>query len=162
VRTADLDQVFEAVEKTIAATDWAAFALRAIAIRHVDWGVPGQGLAVLQIQPNPAVLDYQARLLAAVSQYVESGGTAAAFVTDADDPVISPTTIEWVEGFVPAQMGNKYIPHVTVGFATLDDLKEIEAATFDASDVHPASVAVYHLGNNGTARQQLKAWALST
>jgi hypothetical protein len=161
VRTADLDRVFDAIEKTIADTDTTALTMRANAIRHVDWGVPGQGLAVLQIQPSAAVLDYQARLLAAVSPLTESGGTAAAFVTDADDSDISPTTIDWVEGFVPAQIGQKYIPHITVGFATLDDLKEIEAETFDAFDVHPASVAVYHLGNNGTARQQLKAWQLS-
>jgi len=162
VRTADLDEVFDAVEKTIAETDVPALKLRAIAIRHADWGVPGQGLAVLQVQPNDAVLDYQARLLAAVSPHVESGGTAAAFVTDAEDPDISPTTIGWVEGFVPAQIGASYIPHITVGFATLDDLKEIEAAAFDAFDVHPASAAVYHLGNNGTARRLLKTWPLGS
>jgi len=161
VRTADLGQVFDAVEHTIAATDVTTLALRAIGIRHVDWGVPGQGLAVLQIQPNAAVLDYQARLLSAVTPCVESGGAAVAFVTDADDPDISPTTIAWVEGFVPAQIGDKYIPHITVGFATLDDLKEIEAAAFDEFDVHPSSVAVYHLGNNGTARQLLKAWPVT-
>ncbi|GAB3780280.1 hypothetical protein [Nocardioides ungokensis] len=161
VRSADLDRVFDAVEKTIAETDMAALSLRAIAIRHADWGVPGQGLAVFQIKPNPAVLGYQARLLAAISPYVASGGNAAAFVTDAADPYINPTTIAWVEGFVPAQLGGGYIPHITVGFATLDDLSEIEAAPFDAFDVHPISVAVYHLGNNGTARQQLKAWTLT-
>jgi 2'-5' RNA ligase len=161
VRTADLDQMFEAVEKTIVESDVSALTLRAIAIRHADWGVPGQGLAVLQLQPHAAVLDYQARLLAALSPYVESGGTAAAFVTDADDPDISQTTIDWVEGYVPGQLGEKYVPHITVGFATLDDLQEIEDAPFDAFDVHPASVAVYHLGNNGTARRQLKAWPLS-
>ncbi len=161
VRTADLDRMFEAVEKTIAETDVSALTLRAIAIRHADWGVPGQGLAVLQLRPNAAVLDYQARLLAAISPYVETGGTAAAFVTDADDPHISQTTIDWVEDFVPGQLGDTYIPHITVGFATLTDLKEIEADSVGAFDVHPASVAVYHLGNNGTARQQLKAWPLS-
>jgi hypothetical protein len=31
---------------------------------------------------------------------------------------------------------------------------------FDAFPVHPASVAIYHLGNNGAARTELKAWAL--
>ncbi len=162
MRTAELDRVFEAVETTIAETDMSDLGLRAIAIRHADWGVPGQGLVVLQIQPSAAVLRYQARLLAAISPYVESGGTAAAFVTDADDPEISQTTADWVEGFVPTQLGEGYIPHITVGFATLTDLTDIEGATFDAFDVRPASVAIYHLGNNGTARRQLKAWALNT
>jgi hypothetical protein len=162
VRTADLEHVFDAVERTISETDASVLRLRAVVLRHVDWGVPGQGLAVIQIQPNPAVLDYQARLLAAVSPHVESGGTAAAFMADADGPDISQSTIDWVEGYVPAQLGNAYIPHITVGFAALDDLKEIEAAAFDAFDVHPVSVAVYHLGNNGTARRSLKAWELGS
>ena len=37
VRTADLDRVYDAVEKTIAGTDVSALKLRAIAIRHADW-----------------------------------------------------------------------------------------------------------------------------
>jgi hypothetical protein len=38
----------------------------------------------------------------------------------------------------------------------------IEAEPFDAFAVHPAGVAVYHLGNNGTARKLLKAWPVQT
>jgi hypothetical protein len=37
-------------------------------------------------------------------------------------------------------------------------LKIVEAEPFDAFTVHPAGVAIYHLGNNGTARENLKAW----
>ena len=57
---------------------------------------------------------------------------------------------------MPAQLGESYIPHITVGFARLTDLTDIEGATFEAFDVRPASVAIYHLGNNGTARRQLE------
>jgi hypothetical protein len=162
VRTADLDRVYDSVEKTVAATDAASLSYRAVAIRHTNWGVPGQGLAVLIVQPSPQVLDFQADLLAAVTPYVESGGTDAAFVRDAGEP-ISQSTRDWVEGFVPAQIGpGKYIAHITVGFATLDDLKSIEAEPFNPFPIHPTSLAVYHLGNNGTARKELKAWTLST
>ena len=56
---------------------------------------------------------------------------------------------------------DEYIAHITVGFATLDDLKTIEAEPFDAFPVHPESLAVYHLGNSGTARTQLEAWPLT-
>jgi hypothetical protein len=41
--------------------------------------------------------------------------------------------------------------------ATFDDLKVIEAEPFEAFAVNPARVAVYHLGNNGTARELLKS-----
>jgi hypothetical protein len=40
------------------------------------------------------------------------------------------------------------------------DLKAMQAEPFDEFDVHPASLAVYHLGNNGTARTQLQSWPL--
>jgi hypothetical protein len=157
-RTADLDQVYDAVEETLAETDMAALSYEAVKIAHADWGFPGYGPAVLLVQVSPEVLDFQARLAAAIAPFTESGGTAEAFVADPGE-VISPTIVEWVEGYVPAQIGaGKYLPHLTVGAAKFDDLKTIEAEPFDAFTVHPAAVAVYHLGNNGTAREKLKAW----
>ena len=90
-----------------------------------------------------------------------SDGAGAGFVTDPDEE-ISQSTIDWVEGYVPAQIGpGKYIAHITVGFATLEDLKVIEAEPFDAFVARLASVAVYHLGKFGTARTQLREWALT-
>jgi len=161
VRTTDLDGVYVAIEKTLAATDTSALSYQAVAIKHGDWGVPGQGLAVILVQPSPQVLDFQAALLATVSPFTESGGTAAAFVTDPGED-ISQSTLDWVDGFAPAQIGpGRYTAHITVGFATLDDLEAIEAEPFDAFTVHPAGVAVYHLGNSGAARTQLKAWPLT-
>ena len=162
VRTADLDRVYDAIDQTIANIDAGSLRYRAVAIRHIDWGVPGQGLAVLLVQPSPEVLDFQAKLLAAITPYVGTHGTAAAFATDAGVPDISQPTLDWVEGFVPAQVGpGKYIAHITVGFATLEDLETIEAEPFDSFAVHPASIAVFHLGDNGTAHTQLNAWRLS-
>jgi hypothetical protein len=162
VRTAELDQVYDAVESTIAATDTTALTYKAVALRHTEWGVPGQGLAVIVIEPSPAVLDFQAALLAAIAPHTESNGTAAAFVTEPGEQ-ISQSTRDWVEGFVPAQIGaGHYIAHCTVGFATLDDLTTIEAEPFDPFPIHPIGVAVYHLGNNGTAHTELKAWPLTS
>jgi len=161
VRTADLEGVYAAVEQTLAATDVAALSYRAVALRHADWGVPGQGLAVIVVEPSSHVLDFQAALLAAVTPFTASGGTAAAFVTDPGEQ-ISQSTIDWVDGFVPTQIGaGRYVAHVTVGFATLEDLERIEAEPFDAFPVRPASVAIYHLGNSGAARSELKAWPLT-
>jgi len=160
VRTADLEGVYDAVEKTLAATDTGALAYQAVAIRHLDWGVPGQGLAGLVVQPSPQVLDFQAALLAAVTPFTESGGTADAFVRDPGED-ISQSTLDWVEAFVPAQIGpDRYIAHITVGFATLDDLKTIEAEPFDPFAIHPAAIAVYHLGKAGAARKLLNTWPI--
>ncbi len=162
VRTADLDHVYDAVAQVVADTDMSALSYEVTHITHADWGFPGYGPTVLQVEVSPKVLDFQAKLVAAISRFVEAGGTAAAFVTDPGE-VISPTIIDWVEAFVPNQIGDgNYFPHLTVGVDTFEHLKIIEAEPFVAFHVHPASVAVYHLGNNGTARKLLKAWPVTT
>ena len=158
VRTADLDKVFAAVESTITATDISSLGYEALQIRHADWNVPEQGYAVYVVKPSPQVLAFQAALLKNVTPFVGTGGTAGAFVTDTDDPDINDTTLKWVEDFVPNQIGPKYIPHISLGFAKLADLLVIEAESFDPFPIQPSSIAVYHLGNNGNARTELHSW----
>ena len=159
VHTAELDEVYDAVERTIADTDIAALSYQAVAIGHADWGVPGQGLTGLVIKPSPQVLDFQARLLAAITPFIGSGGTAR---RSCETTARRSARARWTGSKVtcPTRSATNYIAHITVGFATLDDLKVIEAEPFDAFAVHPASVAVYHLGNSGTARVELKSWQL--
>ncbi len=128
--TAELDNVYDAVEKAIADTEITSLSYEAVAIRHADWGVPGQGLTVFVIKPSPEVLGFQAKLLAAVTLFLGSTGTSAAFVRN-EGETISHSTMDWVDGYVPNQIGEKYIAHVTVGFATLEDLKGIEAEPFE-------------------------------
>lgn len=157
VRTAEVDQVYDAIQTTLAGIDARGLSYQAVAIKHVEWGVPGQGLAVILVQPGPQVLDFQASLLAAIAPFTESRGSADAYVTEPGEQ-ITQSTFDWVEGYVPGQIGERYTPHVTVGFATLDDLETIEGEPFDAFDIQPANIAVYQLGNNGTARKLLKGW----
>jgi hypothetical protein len=158
VRTDQLNRLYDSVEKVTAETDLGSLSYRAAKITHADWGFPGIAPTVLQVEVSPPVLDFQAGLLMAIDPFVGSGGTAEAFVADPGEE-ISPTIVEWVEKFVPDQVGEgNYFPHLTVGVATFDDLEVIEAEPFDAFPVHPASVAIYHLGNNGTARKLLKQW----
>ena len=143
VRTADLDRVYEAVEKTVADTDMAALSYEVVKITHADWGFPGYGPTVLQVQVSPKVLDFQAKLVASVTHFVESGGTAEAFVADPGEE-ISPTIIDWVEKYVPAQIGaGNYFPHLTVGVAKFDDLKVIEAEPFDAPATTPCAIGLW-------------------
>jgi hypothetical protein len=158
VRTADLDQVYDAVEKTVAETDLDSLSYTATKITHADWGFPGIAPTALLVEVNDKVLAFQAALLDAIAPFVESAGDAAAFGADPGEE-ISQTIIDWVEKFDPDQIGaGKYLPHLTVGVAKFTDLESIEAEPFDAFPVRPANVAVYHLGNNGTARKLLKSF----
>jgi hypothetical protein len=161
VRTADLDAALAAVAGTWEVTDTAALGYQAIAVRHAAWGVPGQGLAAILIRPSPPVLAFQAALLAAVTPYVGSGGTADAFVTDPGEQ-LTQSTFDWVDGYVPHQIGDGYTPHITVGFATDEALERMEAEPFEAFAVQPLSLAVYQLGNNGTARRLLQSWPVDS
>jgi hypothetical protein len=159
--TADIDLAYAAIEETLAATDPASLSYHVPGITYSEhWGPPGQAAAVLGVEPNQQVLHLQAALLAAVAPYTGSGGTDAAFVRDPGEE-ISQTTKDWVETYVPDQTGAGYTAHLTVGLDTVEHLKELQAEPFDAFDVRPLGVAVYQLGNNGTARALLKAWPLT-
>ena len=136
----------------------AGLSYRGVSIPRADWGFPGYGPTVLRVRVTPQVLDFQAQLGTAVVPFVDAGGTAGAFVADPGE-VVSLTVIDWVEAYVPNQIGDgKYSLHLTVGVDSFDHLKIIEAEPLDAFEVHPWSVAVYRLGNNGTARKLLNAW----
>ena len=125
-----------------------------------DAAVPGVGLAGIVARPGPELLDFQARLIEAVEPFTATDGTAAAYVRTAAEPDISQGTIDYITRYVPDHSGANYLPHVTVGLGTLDDLARIEAEPFEELAFSPAGVAVYQLGNNGTAARQLRSWDL--
>ena len=125
-------------------------------MRRAERG-PGQAAAVLGVQPNQRVLAGRPHRRRRPAHRV--WGTDAAFVTDPGQG-ISATTKDWVETYVPNQSGANYTAHLTVGLDTVEHLKQMQAEPFDAFDVHPVALAVYQLGNNGTARTLLKSWAL--
>jgi hypothetical protein len=161
LRTADLEHAYTAIGETAADTDPASLTYHVPGITYSEhWGPPGQAAAVLGVRPSRQALDLQAALMAAVAPFVGSGGSPAAFVTDPGEQ-ISPTTLSWVETYVPDQTGADYTAHLTVGIATVEDLRVIAAEPFEAFDVHPAGLAVYHLGNNGTARTRLRGWPMT-
>jgi len=161
VRSADLDQVFDAVQGVLDAVDVGALTLTAVALRHMTVAaIPGAGLTGIIVKPGPEVLDFQAKLIDALGPFTASGGTADAYVRTEAEPDINQDTIDYIEHYVPDHSGENYLAHVTVGLAKLDDLEKIEAEPFDALAFSPAGIAVYQLGNNGTAAKHLRSWTV--
>jgi hypothetical protein len=78
VRTADLEHVYDAVQKTVADTDMASLDYQGVKITHADWGFPGYAPTVILVSVGPEVLTFQAKLVDAVAPFVEPAGTAAA------------------------------------------------------------------------------------
>ena len=158
VKTADLDKVYEAVGKVLAGEKPAAWKLKAYKYYYLPW--KDIGLAGIVIESTEDLIRFQQKLIDAVAPFTERTGTAAAFVTTKEDPDINEPTLDYVAGFVPNATGKHFNPHVTVGIATQDYLKELLAEPFSEFTFSPAAASVYHLGNFGTARKQLKRWEL--
>jgi hypothetical protein len=158
VKTADLDQVYEAVGKVLAEEKPPRWKLKAYKYAYLPWNEVY--LAGILIESTDDLIGYQKKLIDAVAPFTVKTGTAAAFVTTKKDPDINQATIDWVERFVPNQTGRKFIPHVTIGMASEDYLKNLVKEKFETFTFSPAGASVYHLGNFGTARQKLKGWEL--
>src|SRR5215475_11657662 len=158
VKTADLDKVYEAVGKVLAEEKPTAWKLKAYKYYYIPW--KDIGLAGIVIEPTDDLMRYQKKLIDAVAPFTVKTGTAAAFVTTKEEPDINQPTIDYVKAFVPNETDKKFNPHVTIGLATQDYLKKMLEEKFEAFTFSPAGAAVYHLGNFGTARKQLKSWTL--
>ena len=155
VRTADLDKVYAAAGKVLADEKVTSWKLKAFKYYYIPW--KDIGLGGIVVEPTDDLLRLQQELIDAVAPFTEKTGTAAAYVTTPQDPEINQPTIDYVAAFVPEATGKKFNPHVTIGIAPQDYLKEMLAEPFDIFTFSPASASVYQLGNFGTARKELKA-----
>ena len=155
VRTADLDKVYAAAGKVLADEKVTSWKLKAFKYYYIPW--KDIGLGGIVVEPTDDLLRLQQELIDAVAPFTEKTETAAAFVTTPEDPEINQPTIDYVAAFVPEATGKKFNPHVTLGVAPQDYLKEMLAEPFDVFTFSPASASVYQLGNFGTARKELKA-----
>ncbi len=161
VRTDKLDEVFAAIEGVVTAVDPSGLSLRGVKVAHMEVSPPGMGLAAIVSQPGPGILDLQSSLIEAVEPFTEPDGTAAAYVTSAEEPDINEDTLRYVNNYVPDHSGENFLAHVTIGTAEVEFLKDLESKPFDGFDFHPAGFAVFQLGNNGTAQREVKRWDLA-
>jgi len=149
VRSRELDGVTAAVAKVLAAERPAELRLKAKGVEYVMWG--GLAVTVLVVERTPELMRLHQKIIDAVAPFSVNGGTAAAFVGGEANS----ETIGWVETFVPKSSGEKYLPHVTVGVAQEAFVKQLKAGPFEAFTFKPDGVAVYQLGNFGTAAKKL-------
>jgi hypothetical protein len=111
----------------------------------------GVALTAIVVEPTPELARLQQKVADAVAPFAASGGTEAAFIDTPKGADIVP----YVETFVPKSSGANYTPHVTVGTATEAFGKKMKAEPFDAFTFSPGGVAIYQLGNFGTASRKL-------
>jgi hypothetical protein len=159
VRTADLDKVYNAAGNVLTSkkiTDWKLTAFKYYYLPDKDIGVAG-----IVIKPTAELLKLQQELIDAVAPYTVNTGTAAAFATTPENADIQPALIDYIEVFVPKYSGKHFNPHVTVGVASQNYLKEMLAEPFAEFTFSPASASIYQLGSYGTAMKKLNVWELT-
>lgn len=149
VRIEDLKAVFAAITKVLVAEQPAEMKLTTKSLDYVMFA--GLAVTVLVVERDPELVRLHHKITDAVAPFSVSGGTAAAF---ADANAIA-ETVDWVETFVPKASGANYLPHLTAGAATETFVKQLKAAPFEPLTFKSDGVAVYQVGNFGTAAKKL-------
>jgi hypothetical protein len=101
---------------------------------------------------------FEENIAKAVNHEAVANGTAAAFSTTRELPKIDKEIIDYVKNFSANSTGAKYNPHVTIGVALEDFVKQLKAEPFEKFSFKPSGVAIYQLGNFGTAQRKLWEW----
>ena len=157
VRTKELDSMIHEVQRVLETENLVRLQLRATGFYYLPFAQDGtpMGLAGIVIEPSSDLLRLQLKLIDSVAHFSERGGNAAAYVTTPENAHLLPAMIEYVDGFVPEHCGKNFNPHVTVGVGHEDFLKELKAQPFDVFTFGFDAVAVYQLGDFGTAAKRL-------
>jgi hypothetical protein len=154
VRTADLDQVYAAVGKALAAANVSALKLEAFKYYYVPVGAVG--VAGICAKATPEIIKLQADLIAAVKPFTVKTGSIDAFTAPQDDPATDAALIRYVSTFVPKMSGENFNPHVSTGVAPTAYLNKMRAEPFAPFTFSPEGAAVYQIGPFGTAAKNLK------
>jgi hypothetical protein len=156
VREKDLPKIEEAVSKVAAKERPLQWQLTANGFGYSIW--VGLATTVINIERTPELDRFAADIVKAVEPFTIEKGTVAAFHTSRELPKIDDKIVDYVANFVPNSSGNNYKPHVTIGVAHEEFVKKLKAEPFDKFTFKPAGVAIYQLGNFGTAQKKLWEW----
>jgi 2'-5' RNA ligase len=159
VRTADLEDVYTALNMVFASEEPTSWKLKAFKYYYIP--SPPIGLAGIVVEPTEDLLRLQQKTIEAVAPFTVKTGTTAAFMSTEDGHDIQEFLINYVANFVAIGSGKKFNPHVTIGVGTQAFLDEMLAAPFEPFTFSPAGASVYQLGSFGTARKELRALALT-
>lgn len=108
-------------------------------------------VAVLVVERTPKLIRLHQAITNAVVPISVGGGSPAAFA----DAKVAAGTVNWVETFVPKSSGKNYQPHITAGIATEAFVAHLKAAPFMPFAFKANALAVFQLGNFGTAARKL-------
>jgi len=153
IAESDLGSALAAVDRVKSKFDIANMQMTATGLYHLTSGKIG--VAGIVIEPSDKLLTLQQAVIEAVNPFARTGGDASAFVPDPTGTPFDPLLFKYVDTFVPNQTGKKFNPHVTIGIAPLGWLEDLEKQPFGTFTFGAKGVAIYQLGNFGTASKRL-------
>jgi 2'-5' RNA ligase len=153
IKRDDLDDVLAAVAKVVESVDLSSLNMTAEGLYHIP--LDDLGLAGITIEPTEELRSLQSAVIDAVNSYDAGAGDQRAYVPDPTGTPFDSFLFEYVETFVPDQTGEKFNPHVTIGLAPVSWLVEQEDQPFEKFQFRADGIAVYQLGNFGTASRRL-------
>jgi 2'-5' RNA ligase len=147
----DLPSIFAAVEGVAAKHRLAGTTLRTAGLERSAWG--DAELISIKVAKTPELAALQAELVAALRPLATPRGGHDAFVTSPGPAEIDAQTIEYVQTFEQKQTGDRFKPHITAG--ETDRAIEDKLPPFPDTTFTVETLAIYQLGNSGTARKEL-------
>lgn len=152
VKTSDLKKVYDTVAALVKSEQPTKYKIITSGFYYFPY--KNLGLAGITATPSPELLGFQEKIIEALKPYLVVG-TNAAFIQNADGTPIAKGSDTYVNEFIPDHSGAKYNPHVTIGLAHEDFLKELMAKPYNKFTFKSASVSIYQLGDFGTAQKKL-------
>jgi hypothetical protein len=150
----DLDALAASVGEVIRAARAPDLSLRAV--RYYYTPGPGAGVAGICAALTPELRELQANVIAAAGPFMLASGPIDAFTAPHDNPAFDKVLIDYVAGFVAANAGARFNPHVSTGVAPTDYLDNMIAEPFEEFEFATAGAAIFQLGPFGTAARLLK------
>lgn len=153
VRTQDLPKVYAEIQRVLSRHPLAGDELTARGLESAPWN--GKQMLSVSVEKSPELAAAQDRLVETLRPYAADSGGSDAFVTTADAPKINGATIEYVRTYFEKHTGEGFKPHMTIGLGDESSADKLRAELPASATFKVTSVAVYQLGNDGTARKQL-------
>jgi hypothetical protein len=158
VPAGDLDGLIAAVGGALARTGIPR-ELTAARLSCGELGTPeGTSVVSVDVEPAAALRAVHDGLLAAARPFAQAGGTEESFFRLPGEPPPNAATVAYVEEFVPVHSDGRYSPHMTVGVGAAESIDRLTARPFDHFVFATQAVALYRLGDLGTARREIRTW----
>jgi 2'-5' RNA ligase len=153
VKSSDLPAIYSAIDRVTAGLHPEKDPLTVTGYEASTW--EEKTIVSLTVQRSPELERLQTAVVDALAPYSVERGDERAFVRTEESMQIDQSTIDYVASFVPTKVGANYSPHITLGFGDQATAKQMQSEPFTPVDFRPAGIAVYQLGNTGTARKKL-------